>query len=232
MKILGVIALMLLGVYGCYHSAAPSATIRYKLTLTVDDNGKQYTGSSVVEVSRQDTTKIFSGIGGYGGSYKGEAVAVDMGEKGVLFALLKGDPTRPESSGFSEPLFIALRAFTKSGNVIDDMRHLNQNKPKTNLDFNLLPMLVRFRDINDPKTVELVDPNDLEKTFGADVKLVSATLEITDEGVTRGWVRKYLSWFDKWQKHGGNIMGKEYFEPNLPPLPPETFLIPMNFIQE
>ncbi|MEQ1705498.1 MAG: hypothetical protein ABL867_05940 [Rickettsiales bacterium] len=200
MKILGVIALVLLGMYGCYHSVAPSATIRYKLTLTVDDNGKQYTGSSVVEVYRQDTTKVFAGIGGYGGNYKGEAVAVDLGEKGVLFALLRGKDT------VDHPLYIFMKSFPEyfparaDITVIDGMRKLDHDKPKTNLSFDKLPMLVRFRDINDPKTVELVDPNDLEKTFGTGVKLVSATIEMTDEGVTSG-VEKYIS-KASWKEHG------------------------------
>jgi hypothetical protein len=202
MKILGVIVLVLLGIYGFYTIAMPSVTMHYKLTLVVDDNGKQYTGYSVVEVYRQDTTKVFgSSFGGYGYKVKGEAVAVDLGKKGVLFALLKGDQIRnPEHYGYSEPQAIALRAFSKAGYVIDDLRHLNQYKPKTNLDFSLLPMLVRFRDINDPKTVEHVDPYDLEKTFGSGVKLVSAEIEITDSWVTSG-IENIIS-KSSWKEHG------------------------------
>lgn len=196
--------MMLLGVYGCYHSAAPSATIRYKLTLIVDDNGKQYTGSSVVEVTRQDTTKVFAGIGGYGGNYKGEAVAVDMDEKGVLFALLRGKDT------VDYPLYIFMKSFPEyfparaDITVIDGMRRLDHDKPKASLPFDKLPMLVRFRDINDPKTVELVDPDDLEKTFGTGVKLVSATIEMTDEGMTSE-VEKWLPWLKKLK--GGYLHG-------------------------
>ena len=44
-------------------------------------------------------------------------------------------------------------------------------------------MLVRFRDLNDPKTVEQVDPLDLTKTFGPSVRLVGATLEIASAGI-------------------------------------------------
>ncbi len=196
MKILGVIALVLLGMYGCYHSAAPSATIRYKLTLTVDDNGKQYTGSSVVEVYRQDTTKVFGSMGGYGYSFRGEAVAVILGEKGILFSLLKDN-----YSGTGLPPYLLLNAFNMklgASDVIDLMRNLDKERPrpKVQLEFHKLPMLVHYRDINDPKTVELVDPNDLEKTFGKGVKLVSATLEITDGPMTSE-IRKYMPSFDK-----------------------------------
>jgi hypothetical protein len=220
-----------------FHSAViPSVTFHYKLTLVVDDNGKQSTGSSVVEVNREDTSKYFgNSLGGFGGKFKGEAVAVDLGEKGVLFALLKGD------GSVDYPLFIFMKAFpsyfaesnnSASVSVIDDMRKLNnaRPRPKAELPVDKIPMLVRFRDIADPKTVELVDPNDLEKTFGKGVKLVSATLEMTDDWwVTTGIMKKYLSWFDKWQEHGGTISGKAFFDS---PPPPETILIPMNFIQE
>lgn len=235
MKTLVVIGLVLLGVYGCYAFAIPSATVRYKLTLTVDDNGKQYTGSGVIQVSREDTTKVFGGsLGGVGYDFKGEAVTVDIGDKGVLFALLKGDEkNNPDHYSNCLPPYIIIHAFGaySSGNasVIDSMGKLNHDKPKATLPLTMTPMLVHFRDINDQKTVELVDPKDLSASFGAGVKLVSATIEITDESVTTG-LDKRLGWFRTWQKHGGTIIRGEMF-PNSPP-PPEELLIPIHFIQE
>ncbi len=191
MKILIVIAAVVAGLYWEYQTYFPSATVRYKLTLTVDVNGKQVTGSSVVEVYRQDTTKVFGGsFGGYGYDFRGEAVAVDLGEKGVLFALLKAG-----SSSDSQPPYIIKYLGNYSLDPVENLRKMKQARPrpKVDLSFDKIPMLVRFRDINDPKTVELVDPNDLEKSFGKGVKLVSATLEMTDEDVTRG-VEKWLPW--------------------------------------
>ena len=210
MKKLAVALFILLGLYGCYEVAIPSVTIHYKLTLVVDDNGKQYTSSSVVEVFRQDTTKVFGGsFGGYGGDFKGEAVVVDLGEKGALFSLLK------KGDNVDYPLYIVMYAFPEHFeeyrniteiSVVDAMRKLDsiRPRPKNDISFNKLPMLVRFRDINDPKTVELVDPNDLEKSFGAGVKLVSATMEITDELVTKG-VERWLPWLEKLK--GGYLHG-------------------------
>ena len=49
-----------------------------------------------------------------------------------------------------------------------------------------IPMLVRFRDIDDPKSVEEVDPEDLAKSFGPGVKLARVTIEMTRDPVTKG----------------------------------------------
>ena len=54
---------------------------------------------------------------------------------------------------------------------------------KVDLPLTSLPLLVRFRDLNDPMSVERVDPLDIAKSFGAGTKLVSATLEIVPTGI-------------------------------------------------
>ena len=54
-------------------------------------------------------------------------------------------------------------------------------------------MLVRFRDINDPKTVERVDPWKLDASFGPGVSLKSATFQVTDDPVTKG-IATLLPW--------------------------------------
>jgi hypothetical protein len=63
-------------------------------------------------------------------------------------------------------------------------------------------MLVTFGDINDPKTVMLVDPANLMATFGPGVGLKSVTLEITDEAVTAGQAETVLGWLEStWPNH-------------------------------
>ena len=63
-----------------------------------------------------------------------------------------------------------------------------------------LPMLVRFADIADPKTVERVDPENLAASFGAGYALQRVVVEETDDPVTSG-IEKRLRWlgdyFDK-----------------------------------
>ena len=68
----------------------------------------------------------------------------------------------------------------------DYLDQVNWRKPKGELPFKYLPMLVRFRDPNDPTSVERVDPLDLASSFGPGVTLKSAFVEITDDPLTRG----------------------------------------------
>lgn len=225
MKTLIIIVAVFLGMYGCWEITYPSGSFRYKLTLVVDDNGKKIVASSVrqvhIRVNPRITPEMNNSV-----SVKGEAVVVDLGEKGVLFALLKGNDDN--DYGYR----IVFNEFQRSGATTPEgIKFYSSLKAKKKLAFDKIPMLVRFKDINDPKTVELVDPYDLEKTFGKGVKLVSATLEMTDEGVTSGVIEKKLMWLTKWKNYGGNIVGRTSFDKPPPPTPAEL-LIPMNFIQE
>jgi hypothetical protein len=56
-----------------------------------------------------------------------------------------------------------------------------------------LPDLVTFADVNDPKSVIEVDPNDLQATLGPNITWNEITLESTDEPVTKG-IELKLTW--------------------------------------
>ncbi len=65
-------------------------------------------------------------------------------------------------------------------------------------------MLVTFGDLDDPTSVEEVDPDDLGATFGEGNSLRRITVQITDDPVTTG-IEKRLEWLS------------EYPEPRLDP---------------
>src|SRR2546427_12145951 len=94
MKLLGIVVGVLVTtaatLYCGYLWAFPSETIRYRLALEAEVDGKPAVGSGVIEVTRQDTTRIFRTMGGIGAIVKGEAVFLDLGERGSVFALLHG----------------------------------------------------------------------------------------------------------------------------------------------
>lgn len=176
---------------GAWRAVYTSGTWRYKLTLVVDDNGKQIVSSSVTQVYAQDQPRItpesHADI-----SVKGEGIVVDLGKKGVFFALLKS-----KKLGSDYRYYIVFTEFPSEFDILspDAIRYYSKLKAKKEMTFDNLPILVHFRDNKDPKTVELVDPENLEKTFGKGVKLVSATIETTDEPLT-SMIWKYMPPFE------------------------------------
>ena len=143
----------------------------------------------------------------YDGASWGEAVAVDLPGGQVLFALVPRDTLvqsvlDPEwkndwvasaqkiSGGDTPQGPMAMKPTTpteryKSGQKIVE-------------DVPSYPTLVRFRDINDPKTVEEVDPADLAASFGAGFKLKRITVEATDEKMTVG-IGELLGWLNQYR---------------------------------
>jgi hypothetical protein len=126
----------------------------------------------------------------------GEATAVDLGSRGMFFVVLRGDTTRGGNDYLpylSMVEFLFPRRQYQRDNYLAYLDELTRTKPKGDLPVKELPMLIRFRDINNPATVERVDPNNLAAGFGPGVVLTRATLEITDDSVTTGIV-KQLWW--------------------------------------
>ena len=191
------------------YSAVFSATVRYRLTLQAEVDGEPKSGSGVIEVTYSENNDPISQAA-FSIDVRGEAVILDLGPRGMLFALLKGD-----TDSRSGPEYIVLKAFDLPGGalpspVTSGLQQVRRLAGKRELALTSLPQLVRFRDPNDPKTVERVDPLDLERSFGAGVKLVHAELEIvpagiwpfnrvgvTGEPITTG-IAKKLSWLPQY----------------------------------
>lgn len=161
---------------------------RYKMTVVVETPEGIKTGSAVREVSVKDNPKITPETIPHI-EIKGEAVAVDLGARGVLFALLKN------YRGTNYAHNVVYR--TIGGNLSPEGIRFLQNATgkKAVLEPRRYPMLVMFRDITDPKTVtpvlEFADDGSIkadyfEELFGKGVKLKEISIEITDEPVTWG----------------------------------------------
>jgi hypothetical protein len=182
MKWLGtIVALAVAAVVG-FMTLYPSVTKRYRLTIEAEVDGQPKTGSSVIEVTWRKQPRIGESPSLIYGS-RGEAVVVDLGTRGAMFALLRaGDDIR------SAPQTIILRAFDFPGGIFqgppdEALRDFDRLSGKRELPLTSLPMLVRFRDPDDPTTVEQVHPLNMAKPFGTSAKLVRATLEIVSAGV-------------------------------------------------
>lgn len=183
MKWLGAILALLAGATAAWVLMWPGATVRYRLTLVAQVDDEIRSGSSVIEVNYHKNPKLLPNEAEFSTSVKGQALALDLGERGTLFALL-----REGSDVRSAPEWIVLRAFSiDHGSMprpIDDgLKQVRTLSGKVGLALENLPLLVRFRDPDDPRSVEEVDPLDIGKTFGPQARLVHATLEIVPAGM-------------------------------------------------
>ncbi|MEM6810854.1 MAG: hypothetical protein AAF549_00120 [Pseudomonadota bacterium] len=184
---------------------------RYKMTVTIDTPEGEISGSAVRQMGDNYKVSFPSEASNYG-EVAGEAVVVDLKERGLLFALISsssdigfystfpfpdGAPETPEGYAYYQSLPIGTKA----------VMPLSSRTPR----------LVTFKDMDDPMSVELVyargscqrdkstsdeckaDPKGsytqtdrFEELFGQGVKLKEITMEITDQEIEWGRVDQYL----------------------------------------
>ena len=159
-----------------------------KLTVTVQTPDGVKTGSAVQRVRIYDKAGILEPITpvearGVADALEGEAVVVDLGENRYLFMLVGGASLLTQRVlEWPRPWFPdgarAVAAFDGVARV-----------PRQHA-----PQLVTFANIDAPQTVARVDPGNLSASFGPGHRLLSITLEITDEPVIQGRVEEVLGW--------------------------------------
>ena len=187
-----ILSLIAVGFYGCVALSFPQASVRYRMTIEVEADGMVHTGSGVIEATyRLDPNWLPSSRHVSSGA-RGEAVTVDLGSRGLLFALDRG---QPGGRGFPPDLVVGAFGLMNGtgGMTRNDLRKIARLTGRLVLEPKYLPFLVRFLDPSDPRTIEQVDPSNLAATFGPGVALKPVTIEITTDPITRG-IEKYLPW--------------------------------------
>lgn len=166
---------------------------RFKMTAEVDTPQGLRTGSSVYEVEARSKAGLDPSGNVREKKLHGEAVAVDLPGGKTVFALLKTiNPLRDDLALMSmaalDPAF--RNDWVESAQRIaanDGIRSPAEVPPSD------YPLLVTFRDIADPASVERVDPTNLVATFGAGYVLRKISVQTTKEPVTSGILQK-LPW--------------------------------------
>jgi hypothetical protein len=156
-----------------------------KLTVEVLVDGEVVSGSAISFVHWDEP----NAFGNYGTEYRGEATIIDLGERGILFALI-GEGTKYVAR-YTLTDELGERLYEKLFPKIEQFRGTRE-VPRDRF-----PLLVTFDDINDPTTVKRVDPDDLAASFGPGVSLKRTTLTITDEPVTDTKIEGRLPWWDE-----------------------------------
>jgi hypothetical protein len=177
-----------------------SASYRYKLALTLDTPDGVKTASNVVEINTFDMTIPARGIGH---KTSGQALYVDLGTgRRPLIALLtrirRATDPWPTFRGWGEDapgevLADNCLGAKKPEDLLDEIKATRKCRQPVAITTADLPDLVTFADTNDPKSVMLVDPNNLNATLGPGVSWGSMTLESTDEPLSKG-IDEHLSW--------------------------------------
>ncbi|MBR1172833.1 hypothetical protein JQ617_02600 [Bradyrhizobium sp. KB893862 SZCCT0404] len=209
--------LCLLGIILTACGGSFSETIRYRLTFNVDVDGSLVSGSGVIQVKQSDMRALFGSMGGTGSEVNGEAVIVNLGPRGTLFALLRG-----QSVGFRTlggPAWLLFHAFAdvhkREAEPLPKVQLLKEQRPRRVLRVDEIPMLVHFRDLDDPKSVEQVEPANLAAAFGPGVALREAVIEVTDDPVTVGienklpWLKKLNGQLDGDRLHHGATLSND-----------------------
>lgn len=247
MKITAVVfAVLVIAAAVWWQVTHPSGTWRYKMTVMVETPEGVKTGSAVREIT------VITGIQITPESkpisrLTGEAVIVDLGERGVLFALLKGNKLGEDYAKFLP--FYAF-PYEKGGLTPEGIKYYRSLKaPPVVLEPDLYPQFVHFKDIDNPKTVELVmemkscgnpqsgiprgmaciEKDRFEEIFGEGVRLKSVTAEMTDEPITLGQVSRTLKWLEARRKARtkgaiGGSPDKPFYDPT------NTYLTSGDFI--
>ncbi|MDX2288452.1 MAG: hypothetical protein NW217_06485 [Hyphomicrobiaceae bacterium] len=174
-----------------FNILTPTYMFRYRLSLSAVVDGNVITGSAVQESRIRLEPKILPEQQGATTRVVGEAVVVDLGDRGKLFALLKMDeqrikPQRGIEAGSPDYDWLALAAFDMTKGAPGALRWQKMNEfigEQRALVADRIPLLVRFRDISDPLTIERVDPENLARSFGIGVYLKEARIEIVDAGI-------------------------------------------------
>jgi hypothetical protein len=219
MKRLGVIAVIVAVAFIGGRTAYPSATLRYRLTLETELNGQLKSGSGVIEVSYSRNLRIFGGSADITIDIEGDAVSVDLGKDDGLFALLA--PGKHPRSG-PEYIIPVVFGLTPGGIGSEDIERIGALDGRRDVPFELLPLIVRLRNVADPKSAESFDPlNSLNR----ELKLTRAAIEIVSAGIwplniigitgvpiTRGITSK-LPWLTGFKGYSGGQLNPDRSRP-------------------
>lgn len=173
--------------------SAPSVNLNFRLTMVVDTpDGPR--SASVVQSERYAHSPISPFIGG-GSSMevRGEALVLKLDDTRYLFTVL---PTIGVTAGGSFDdagrladwrkgsvsfywAFLKLKYFTRGAIDVSERK---------------LPTIVSFQDLDEPKSVFLVDPGEMDATLGEGYVFREMTVEITRDRMDKGTVEKVLPW--------------------------------------
>lgn len=180
-RILLVLGILAISLYGWWQWKYPSTTWRYRLTIAVEADGQVHEGSGVLEVTHSRVPAPLPEMRPVHTDIRGQAIFIDLAERGNLTVTLSA-PGGPESEALSR---LSQNVFRERKPDFDifDMRAMTG---RVEISPELLPALLYFRDVTDPGSYVLVDPGDMAAAYGPGVEFRTVAIEVTRDPVTTG----------------------------------------------
>lgn len=196
-SLIGVIALALAGCSENYEW-------NQKVTIEIETPDGIRSRSTVNSIKYIYVPKWLRGLSQMANVYhlQGDAIVLEVSPGRYLFALTPMNEYLAQSA-LHETLGEKLGAIRKMAPRIVEWKGSVTLRP------NDYPTLVTFENIDDPRSMRLVNPSDLAASFGAGVALRSFQFEITSDPITVGFARRmvpYFSWSDERRiRYSGNV---------------------------
>jgi hypothetical protein len=196
MKPLLILAAIALAGFMAFRVLIGGQTVSWhqRLTVAVQTPRGEVSSSAVTSVINTETNGVLvlPEARGVRGKIMGEAVAVEVLPGRWLFTLLSGDGWQTDAAHWVYPAY----GLESAGSYQQSMSRLMEeplNQPVP-LPPDGWPMLVTFDDITQPETVRLVDPDDLDATFGCERESADMRFPWRDAGLTyRAWVEREVT---------------------------------------
>ncbi len=159
--------------------------MNYKVTINIDTPEGVKSGYAVRQFhAKKAITLGFMSIPEISYVVKGEAVAIDLGERGILFSQITADSWEEVINAFPE------------GKHLDTTQKLRfySSLPKgQKSEIQRLPTgFIVFENMNELQSIRGLHPDKISVVLGEGVKLKSIHIEITDAPVSWGRVDQYL----------------------------------------
>lgn len=163
-----------------------SDTHRYHIKLSVDAivGGVKYHGEGVQKYLCHHAYKAMNDLDQC--TVLGEAIPLESSDHHYLFVLIW-------AANGKDPTEMASRILTANGQAPFAVR--DDRLPRQwDLEPDDVPMIVRFADLRDPRSVQLMGKSFDPRIEGVKIESVSASAESTDDEVTKGRIAKILPW--------------------------------------
>ena len=193
---------------------------RYKMTVLIETPEGVKTGTAVREMNIKFEPRPGYTPEPYHASFKmrGEAVAIDLGDHGVVFALINPDSYSEVTQTFSGPPPLTIKGAEHYSRLNNASAQLNKNS---------YPSIVTFLTLSDPKSVvllkgkafdkqkqEIVSIDRFEEILGKGIRLKDISVEMTNEKIE--WkIEKFIPWIGLLKNSylsGKHINGNQLYE--------------------